>query len=286
MTETLANWNGKEMPLADVKVSVLDRAFLFGDAVYEVIRLYGGKLWMYDRHIGRLATGLKALRIEGVDLDKLKSHLETTVKNSGLKEALVYIQVTRGEAKRTHQYPAKTVPNQLVYVEQFDDPCRQMRETGVSVISYHDNRWQRNDLKVTSLIANCMAAQYAHENDCIEVVQIDSDGYVTEGSHTSIFAVRDGKILVSPSSSKVLPGITKQQILELADVTKIGLDETRLKKDEIRDIDEMFLTGTPEEIVPIVRVDDLVIGDGKPGPVTRRLQQAFTESVRNWLNGS
>ncbi|MBX9771678.1 MAG: aminotransferase class IV, partial [Candidatus Obscuribacterales bacterium] len=260
MDKTLANWNGQEMPLEDVKVSVLDRAFLFGDAVYEVIRLYGGKLWMYDRHMARLATGLAALHIEGVDLGGLKLRLEQTVKNSGQKEALVYIQVTRGEAKRTHHYPDKSVPNQLVYVEYYDDPCKTMRDTGVPLISFHDYRWQRNDLKVTSLMANCMAAQFAHENGCIEVVQIGSDGYVTEGSHTSIFAVRDGKILVSPSSSKVLPGITKQQILELASTSKIGIDETRLKRDEIKDVDEMFLTGTPEEIVPIVRVDDQVIG--------------------------
>lgn len=282
MAKTLANWNGQEMPLEDVKVSVLDRAFLFGDAVYEVIRLYGGKLWMFDRHMSRLATGLKSLRIEGVDLDALGKRIEATVKNSGEREALVYIQVTRGEAKRTHHYPEKIAPNQLVYVEHFDDP-RTMRETGVPVISINDFRWQRNDLKVTSLIANCMAAQTAHENGCIEVVQIGSDGYVTEGSHTSIFAVKDGKILVSPSSSKVLPGITKQQILELSAAAGIGIHETRVKKSELKDVDEMFLTGTPEEIVPIVRVDDLVIGGGTPGPVTRKLQQAFTESVQKWL---
>ncbi|MBX9880313.1 MAG: aminotransferase class IV [Candidatus Obscuribacterales bacterium] len=284
MATTLANWNGQEMPLDEVRVSVLDRAFLFGDAVYEVIRLYDGKLWMYDRHIGRLETGLKALRIAGVNIDVLKTRIEQTVKNSGIAEALVYIQVTRGVAKRTHHYPEKSEPNQLIYVEQFDDPCKQMRESGVNVISYHDYRWQRNDLKVTSLMANCMAAQVAHENGCIEVVQIGSDGYVTEGSHTSIFAVKDGKILVSPSSSRVLPGITKQQILELSAAANIGLNETRVKKEELKDVDEMFLTGTPEEIVPIIKVDDLVIGDGKPGPVTRKLQQAFKDSVQNWLN--
>lgn len=283
MAMTLANWNGQEMPLEEVKVSVLDRAFLFGDAVYEVIRLYGGKLWMYDRHMNRLETGLKALRIGGVDINVLKTRIEQTVRNSGIAEALVYIQVTRGVAKRAHHYPEKIEPNQLIYVEHFEDPCKQMRETGVKVMSYHDYRWQRNDLKVTSLMANCMAAQVAHENGCIEVVQIGSDGYVTEGSHTSIFAVKDGKILVSPSSSQVLPGITKQQILELSAATNIGLNETRVKKDELKDVDEMFLTGTPEEIVPIVRVDDLAIGDGNPGPVTRKLQQAFTDSVQSWL---
>lgn len=282
---TLANWNGQEMPLEDVRVSVLDRAFLFGDAVYEVIRLYKGRLWMYDRHMGRLATGLNALRIDGVDLDVLKSRIEETVKNGGVEEALVYIQITRGAATRTHHYPEKAVPNQLVYVEHYDDPCKPLRETGVPVISYPDYRWQRNDLKVTSLIANCMAAQAAHESGCIEVMQIGSDGYVTEGSHTSIFAVRDGKILVSPSSSKVLPGITKQQILELAAASQIGIQEQRFKQDEIKDIDEMFLTGTPEEIVPIVKVDNQVIGDGTPGPVTKKLHAAFMESVRTWLAG-
>ncbi len=283
---TLANWNGQEMLLSEVKVSVLDRAFLFGEAIYEVIRIYQGRLWRCDDHLNRLATGIQALKIKGVDVASISARVLETSKNSQVKEGLAYIQVTRGVASRCHRYPEQATPNVLVYVEEYLDPCAELRQTGAKAITHSDIRWARNDIKATSLVANCMAAQAAAEAGCLESILIDSSGLVTEGSHTSIFGARDGCLLVSPSAANVLPGITKQQVLELAADSGICVVENRLKKSELFELDELFLTGTPEEIVGIVQVDDCYIGNGLPGMLTKKLQQAFRARLASWLLSS
>ncbi|MBZ0189876.1 MAG: aminotransferase class IV [Candidatus Obscuribacterales bacterium] len=279
--DLLADWNKEIMPLHQVKVSVLDRAFLFGDAVYEVIRVYGGHFFHLRDHLDRMRDSLASLSIEGVDVDLVGQRAKTLLERSGLKEALAYIQATRGVAPRTHYYPKSYEPNVLIYLQPFDDPYAKERAAGVNAVSYKDIRWGRNDIKATSLAANCMAAQYARENNSLEVVFIDSQGYMTEGSHTSLFGIRQGKLLVAPSSSNVLPGITKRQILKLADTNKIEIESVRLKKEEIFELDEFFLAGTPEELIPIVKLDDRPIGSGSPGPIVKSLHQSFEELVHN-----
>ncbi len=271
----IANWNGEFMPLTEVKVSVLDRGFLFGDAVYEVIRLYNGKLFRLEDHLGRLSDSLQSLDIRHVDIDDVKNRIAATVNENGETEALVYLQVTRGEAVRAHAYPEHYRPNILIYVTPFHNPFEEQHRTGVCAVTYKDIRWGRNDIKATSLAANCMAAQYAKQNGAMEVVFIDPEGYMTEGSHTSLFGIRNGKLVVAPSSSKVLPGITKRQVLDLAKQANIELEETRLKESEIFELDEFFLAGTPEEVISIVKVNDREIGSGKPGPIVGKLHEAF-----------
>ncbi len=275
LSKIIANWNGEFMPLTEVRVSVLDRGFLFGDAVYEVVRLYNNKLFRLEDHLERLSDSLQSLDIRHVDIDEVKARLSATVKENGESEALVYLQVTRGEAVRAHAYPENYQPNILIYVTPFHNPFEQQHKTGVSAVTYKDIRWGRNDIKATSLAANCMAAQHAKQNGAMEVVFIDPEGYMTEGSHTSLFGIRGGKLVVAPSSSKVLPGITKRQVLELATQTNIELEEMRLKESEIFELDEFFLAGTPEEVISIVKVNDREIGNGKPGPIVRKLHEAF-----------
>jgi D-alanine transaminase len=279
VTKIVANWNGEFMPLSDVKVSVLDRAFLFGDSVYEVIRVYSGRLFRPQDHLDRLRDSLASLEIKGVDIELVFQRLQDTLSESKLQSALAYLQVTRGEAPRTHAYPDKCVPNILVYITPFDDPYAEYRVQGASAITHPDIRWGRNDIKATSLAANCMAADYARRHGCLEVVFIDSKGNVTEGSHTSLFGIRNGKLLVAPASKQILPGITKRQVLELAKVSGIELEEVRIREDEIYTLDEFFLGGTPEEVVPIVKVNDKPIGDGKPGPIVQKLHRAFREII-------
>jgi D-alanine transaminase len=283
LSNLIANWNGQLMPLTEVKVSVLDRGFLFGDAVYEVIRLYERKLFRVEDHLSRLSDSLKSIDIKHVDSDKIRSMLKATVRESGLDNALIYLQITRGEAPRTHYYPDSYMPNVLMYATPFLNHYAKEHETGVSAVTHPDIRWGRNDIKATSLLANCMAAQYAREKGAMEVVFIDSDGIMTEGSHTSLFGILNDKLVVSPSSSKVLPGITKRQVLELAKETGVELDERRLKESEIYELDEFFLAGTPEELISIVKVNDKQIGDGKPGPMVKRLHKSFRDSVTRHL---
>ncbi|MGH9550062.1 MAG: aminotransferase class IV, partial [Terriglobales bacterium] len=246
MNTALANWNGEQMPLQDVRVSVLDRAFLFGDAVYEVLRIYSGRLFRIDDHLERMSKSRESLRINGVETAVLRERVQQTTANSGVTEGLAYIQVTRGEAPRTHRYPDNAVPNVLIYADNFDDPYKDIRDCGVSAVSHPDIRWGRNDIKATSLAANCMAAQYAYERGCAEVLFIDAKGIVTEGSHTSIFAVRNGMLVSAPASQNILPGITKKLILELAKSAGIFLTEGRVSQNDLKDIDELFLSGTPE----------------------------------------
>jgi D-alanine transaminase len=283
MDRTLANWNGEEMDLEDVRVPALDRSFLFGDGVYEVIRVYGGRPWKLDEHVSRLRDSLAALKIEPVSLEELRARTLTTLAHSGAGEALIYIQVSRGAARRTHHYPDRCTANELIYVERFDDPYRQGRDTGVRVITYPDIRWTKNHIKAVSLLANCMAAQAAAEAGCVEAILIDQRGLVTEGSHTSVFAVEGGSLVVSPDSANVLPGITKRQVLALAARAGVPVTEKRVAADEIGALDEMFLSGTPEEILAITHVDGKPVGAGLPGPVTRTLQKAFAASVSDWL---
>lgn len=273
--DILANWNGKEMPLKDVTVSVLDRAFLFGDSVYEVIRLYGDRFFRLDDHMDRLEKSLASMKIELVDLNAVQGRLESLKSSCGLKDALAYIQVTRGVAKRVHHYPGNTTPNVLIYIDSFSDPFKAERENGAKAVTYGDIRWGRNDIKATNLAANCMAASYARENGCFEVIFIDKEGFMTEGSHTSMFGIKDGRLLTAPASSNVLPGITKRQVLEIAENIKLPLEDVRIKKEDIYNLDELFLAGTSEEVIPIVKVDDKPIGSGKPGPIVQNIYSEF-----------
>jgi D-alanine transaminase len=280
--DVLANWNGQEMPLSEVQVPALDRSFLFGDGVYEVIRIYSGRPWRLSEHLERLAKSLAAMNIDFA-VSTAGERLFTTLKSSGLKEALAYVQVTRGAAQRTHHFPEIVKPNCLVWVEPISDRYHDFRSNGAKAITYPDIRWKRNDIKCTSLAANCMAAEAARAAGCLESIFVDELGYMTEGSHSSIFGVQHGRVLVTPSSVAVLPGITKRQLIELCRVASIELEETRVTKQALFALDELFLTATPEEIIGIVEVDGQRIGSGTPGPVTRSLQHAFSATIEAWL---
>lgn len=282
--EALANWNGEEMPLSAVRVSVLDRAFLFGDSIYEVIRVYGGRAWRLNDHVERLSNGLKDLRIP-FDTSVIEQRIVGLLKRTGLQEALAYVQVTRGEAGRQHHFPLDCTPNCLIFVDRFDDPYRTARESGGKAVTFPDIRWMRNDIKATTLLANCMAATAAKDNGCIEALLV-KNGMISEGSHTSAFGVSDGELIVSPSSPTVLPGITKKQVIELCTSAGIKMREGYLQVDEVGKLEELIITATPEEIIGIVELDGKPIADGNPGPVTKRLQQEFRSTISNWLSSS
>lgn len=281
--EALANVNGEMMPLEEVKVSALDRGFLFGDAVYEVLRIYQGKPWLLDEHWRRLGRSLEAIRIGGVDLDRLRRRMLETIAASRCLEATVYIQITRGAAPRTHHFPVHATPLELLYVREFKDLHAEARRTGAAVITQPDVRWDRCDIKSTNLLANVLAVQAAHEADCLEALFYLPDGTLTEGTHTSFFGVLDDAVLTAPNSHAILPGITRGLILRLAARAGIAVREQVLKRDDLRRVSELFLTGTTAEVTPVVRVDGQPIRDGRPGPVTRRLQEAYAEAVREFV---
>ncbi len=291
--DPIANLNGKQMPLAEVLIPALDRGFLFGDAVYEVLRVYRGRPWLVEEHFDRLARSLGAIRIpvtppapagregggKGVELNRLRQRMLNTIAAGPFAEATVYIQITRGVAPRTHVFPADTPPLEFLFVQEFFDHYAPVRQTGAGVITLPDIRWDHCDIKSTNLLANVLAAQTAKEAGCREALFYLPDGTLTEGTHTSFFGVLNGALLTAPTSPAILPGITRGLILRLAKQAGIPVQEHVLKRDDLDGVSELFLTGTTSEILPIVRVDDRPIGDGKPGPITRRLQQAYAHAV-------
>jgi D-alanine transaminase len=279
----LANVHGEIMPLTEVKVSALDRGFLFGDAVYEVLRVYRGKPWLQREHFARLQRSLEAIRIAGIDLERLQQRMLATIARGGFQEAIVYIQLTRGAAPRKHPFPAGATPLELLYVQEFHDPYVEARRTGAAVITQPDIRWDRCDIKSTNLLANVLAMQTAVEAGCVEALLYLPDGTITEGTHTSFFGVMRGTILTAPKSPAILPGITRSLILRLAERAKLPVQEHVLTKADLAAVSELFLTGTTSEVLPIVRVDNRAIADGAPGPVTRKLQQAYNEAVHDYI---
>jgi D-alanine transaminase len=270
-------------PLAEATVPALDRGFLFGDAVYEVLRVYQGRPWLMEEHFRRLARSLQAVRIEGVDLDRLRRRVHETIAAGPFTEATVYVQVTRGVApRRSHPFPREAVPLEFLYVQEFHDPYTEVRRTGCAVILQPDLRWGRCDIKSTNLLANVLALQAAAEAGALEAVFYKADGTLTEGSHTSLFGVRDGTVLTAPNSNAILPGITRGLILRLTAGAGIPVREQLLKRGDLGAVSELFLTGTTAEVLPVVRVDGAAVAGGSPGPVTRRLQEAYRQAVREF----
>jgi len=280
MPETLANLNGQIMPLESVRISALDRGFLFGDSVYEVLRVYRGKPWLEEEHWRRLRHSLTSIRIDGVDLDRLRRRMHETIAAGPFSEALVYLQVTRGAAPRKHIYPKDTVPLELLWVRDYDDgPTAKDRETGVAVITRPDIRWGRCDIKSTNLLANVLLSQEAAEAGAAEAILYLADGTLSEATHSSFFTVKSGALQTTPLKANILPGITRKFLIGLAEKDGISVREANLTREELYHVDEVFLAGTTSEVLPVVTVDGRTIADEKPGPISKRLLEGHRHAV-------
>ncbi len=277
--EPLANLNGTLMPLSEVRISPLDRGFLFGDAIYEVLRVYGGKPWLEEEHWHRLKRSLEAIRLGSIDLERLRRRMHETLKASTFQEAIVYLQITRGAAPRSHPFPTGATPLELLWVQDYHDAYAAVRQTGVQVLTAPDVRWERCDIKSTNLLPNVLAMQAAKEAGCHEAVLYLADGTLTEGTHSNLFGVREGTVLTAPSTNLILPGITRGLIIQLSQRCGIPVTVESLNRAELGDVSELFLSGTTTEVLPVICVDGHLIGNGTPGPVTKRLQQAYREAV-------
>jgi len=279
----LANVNGERVPLAEAKVPVLDRGFLFGDSVYEVLRVYGGKPWLEDEHFARLGHSLGEIRITGVDLDRVRRRVRETIAAGPFHEATAYVQITRGAAPRSHPFPSGAVPFELIFVQPFRDPYVEARQNGGGVVMLEDIRWSRCDIKSTNLLANVLSMQAAKEAGCLEAILYRADGTLTEGTHSSLFGVVAGTLRTAPRTKAILPGVTRGLVTRLANEAGVPIDERGLKREELARVDELFLTGTTTEVLPVVTIDGRPVGDGRPGPVTRRLQETYRRTVSAFL---
>jgi D-amino acid aminotransferase len=280
---TICVLNGKRMPLDEAKVPVLDRGFVFGDGIYEVLRFYNGRQWLADDHYARLKWSLGEVRISGVDVERLRKQATELIESGPYREGIVYIQITRGVAPRGHAFPANVKPTELMWVQETGDNYAPYREKGVMVSLQPDLRWKRCDVKSVNLLGNVLANQRAKESGAAEAILFLHDGTITEASHSSFFGVLDGVIRTTPLNPGILPSVTRKFVLRLIDELRLPIEERSLHRDDLTRVSELFLGGTSLEVCPVVKVDSLTIGDGKPGPVTRRLQQAYREVLRTFL---
>ncbi len=265
--------NGTILDADKAQISVFDRGFIFGDGIYEVMARIGGRFFYGDAHLKRLKACLQKIDI-AFDVDALACEIPALLEASGLSDAdcMLYIQVTRGVAPRQHSYPEDVRPTTMMYAWPKTLPDRVL--AGVCVVTREDFRWSRCDIKMTSLLGNVMANQYAMEQECYETVFI-RNGRITEASHCNVFFVREGVVYTHPADEFILDGITRQVVLELCHQLGIEVRLEGIPASKIQDMDEAFLTGTSTQVTPIRTIDGVSLYDTEMGPVTQKLQEAF-----------
>ncbi len=269
--------NGDYVDLTEAKVSVEDRGFLFGDGIYEVVRYYHGCAFRLDDHLRRLAHSAAGVRLAlpdaARDLPAIIEQVLTESSPSGDGE--VYIQCTRGVAHpRSHPFPTDAHPTLLVMPIPLHAPPKQALSNGLSAITAPDLRWGRCDIKSTMLLPNVVAKEHAREQGAFEAVLV-RNGIVTEGASTNVFAIIEGRLTTHPADHAILGGISRQVVLELACDLGLEPEEQPFTDEQLRASEEVFLSSTTIEVLPITHVDTRVIGNGQPGPITLRLYQAF-----------
>jgi D-alanine transaminase len=271
--------NGEFIKKEKAKISPNDRGFIFADGVYEVAKYYNGKPFRYEDHLKRLERSLAEIEIVYPKIDGLEAIFTELITKNNLqdKHAGVYLQITRGEHKRVHHFPENVQPT--VYAFAFELPSfKDNLENGIRVITHEDIRWQRCDIKSVSLLPNTMLYNKAVKAGAGECVLI-RDGMVTEATHSSVLGVKNGTVITRPLSNLILPGITRKVILEICADNNIPFDEREFSEAEMLDMDELIIAGTGSEITPAIQVNDTIIGNGKPGEITRLIQKRFFDMV-------
>lgn len=278
----IAYYNGNYLPVEKISISPFDRGFLFSDGVYEALRTYNRKLFMLKNHLDRLKYSLEQTNINFIEFDKLEKIIFACAeKNNFTHDFSTYIQITRGISfPRTHHYNNQIKPNLLIYTTELKKREHELNN-GVSIILERDLRWNRCDIKSISLLPNVMANQNAFIKGCYEAV-FYRDNFITEGSHTNFFAVKNGKVITAPLSNFILNGVTRNIVFRLCNENNIPVEEEYILLAEIFNYDEFFLTGTTTEITPVVKIDNNIIGNGSPGLLTKKIQKLFYNFVRNY----
>jgi D-alanine transaminase len=273
--------NGKYIPKNEIIISPDDRGFLFADGIYEVVRWYEGFFYDMSGHIARLKRSLRELRINWDGADLFPSIAGELIKLNQLEgqPCMVYLQVTRGAAKRTHFFPFPEV-SPTVYASAFGFvPDTKSKESGIKVMLKEDIRWSRCDIKSVALLPNTLSFQEAHENGMKECIFV-RNGLITEGSHSNIFFVTDGTLFTHPESNHVLSGITRKNILRIAQEAGIKVREEAVLENRIRFIHEAFITNTSAEVTPVIDLGGNTLGDGVPGPITKLISEKFNAEIK------
>jgi len=279
--------NGRFLPLAEAKVSVLDRGFVFGDGVYELVPVYSRKPFRLDEHLRRLQDSLDGIRLANPHgVAAWRDLILRLVELQDFDDQSVYVQVTRGtpvggQPPREHAFPKGAPPTVFMFAQPLVTATPAQKAAGVCAVSAPDNRWLRCDIKAISLLANILLRQQAVDAECAETVML-RDGFLTEGTASNIFAVKDGVLRAPPPSNLMLTGITYDVVLELAAAHGIPHEVRAISEAEVRNADELWMTSSTREVMAIVKLDGAPIGAGVPGPLARRmdaLYQTFKHQV-------
>jgi D-alanine transaminase len=263
--------NGRFLPWKDAVVSIDDRGFQFGDGVYEVIRTYRGAPFELAAHLARLERSTKELNlVQPYSRAQWTQWIQQGLGQAGYQEAKVYIQITRGTAPRDHAFPSGVSPTVVMTIRELHPLSLQLRQDGVTARTCDDLRWSRCDIKSLNLLGNVLAREEARKAGVFEAILV-KDGLVTEGSLSNVMAVRSGTIVTAPEGPRILSGVTRTVVLELARKEEIPVEEQFLSLDALYGADEVFLTGTTLEVLGVVRIDGNTIGSGRPGPITKTL---------------
>jgi D-alanine transaminase len=282
----IAYLNGEFLPLDQARVSALDRGFIFGDGVYEVIPVYSRRPFRLPEHLRRLQRSLDAIRLGNPMTDAEWARLihDLVARHSG-EDQSVYLQVTRGAARRDHAFPKEGKPTVFMMSSPLVTPTREQIDNGVPCITATDYRWLRCDVKSVSLLANCLLRQQAAEAGAVEVV-LFRDGCLTEASASNVFVVKGGKLLAPPKNNLILPGITYDVVLELAAAKGIAVELRAIPEREVRGADELWVTSSSKEVLAVATLDGKPVGNGRPGPMFKAVHQAFQEFKRKVMRAA
>ncbi len=275
--------NGQFMPIEEAYIPVMDRGFIFGDGVYEVIPVYSRRAFRLQEHLRRLQHSLAGIRLPNPHTDAEWTTLinELIERNPG-EDQYLYLHITRGVAKRDHAFPKPPVePTVFMMSNPLVTPPAELLHSGVGAVTAQDNRWLRCDIKSIALLPNVLLRQVAVDAGCAETILIRDDAFMTEGAASNIFVVKNGTLYAPPKDNFMLPGITYDVVLEIAAANDIPHQVRKVTKDEVLDADELLLTSSTKEVLAITRLDGKPVGDGKPGPIFARMHRLYQDFKRD-----
>ena len=275
----LAYLNGEIMPIENAAVPVEDRGYNFGDAVYEYVASYNGRLFYLEPHLDRLEHSMAALAFPPLPRKKIRTAIETLFAEAAIDRAGIYIQISRGVAPRDHAFPADADLQFLMILRQVHEKPAVLREKGAAAITVTDIRWGRCDIKTVQLLPNVLAKQRALEAGAYDAIFVAETGEVREGTSSNLFIIKDQSLITHPLTQRILPGITRMIILDICRAAGLSVEEAYFDKVALYAADEVFMSGTITEVLPITRIDGKPIGDGAVGPVTRRLNRDLLDRI-------
>lgn len=264
------------LPYDKLEPVYLDRAFYFGDGVYEVLRSYDGRIFALEEHLARFSRSLAAIGVDRVNIDDVRRRVRQAFEKARIADARIYFHITRGSAPRSHSWTDDIEPNFFLTITALGDDTA-AKKNGIAVSTFPDWRWKRCDIKSLNLLANVLARQDAVKKGAEEAILVDENGLITEGSSSSFFAISRGVLQTAPLSCNILPSITRDYVLRAAEAANLPVLEKSLTPEEARSADELFTAVTTRDIIPVVKFDDAVIADGKPGHCTKILIERFRD---------